>query len=59
MGLPGHRDTKRTFSLSLDDLKQYQENQKALKDENEIVVQASHDTAVCYEVVFERGHMVS
>ena len=46
------------------DLKQYQENHKALKDVNEIIMQASHDTGACYEVarcadiVFERGKMV-
>ena len=64
MGPPGQRDIKRTHSLFVDDLKQYQENHKALKDVNEIIVQASHDTGACYgvakcaEIVFERGKMV-
>ena len=48
----------------MDDLKQYQESHKFLKDVNEIVVQASHDTGACYgvskcsEIVFEHGKMV-
>ena len=63
-GEPGNRDVSRTHSLFVDDLKQYQENHKALKDVNEIIVQASHDTGACYgvskcaEIVFERGKMV-
>ena len=64
MGEPGNRDIKRTHSLSVDDLKVYQESHKILKDMNEIIVQASHDTGACYgvakcaEIVFKRGKMV-
>ena len=64
IGEPGNRDVSRTHSLFVDDLKQYQENHKALKDVNEIIVQASYDTGACYgvskcaEIVFERGKMV-
>ena len=49
----------------MDDLRQYQESHKVLKDVNEVIVQASHDTATCYgvskcvEIVFEHGKMVS
>ena len=48
----------------MDDLQQYQENHKALKDVNEIIVHARHDTGACYrvskcaEIVFEHGKMV-
>ena len=64
MGPPGCRDISRTHSLFVDDLKQYQEHHETLKDVNEIIVQASHDTGACYgvakcaEIVFERGKMV-
>ena len=64
MSPPGCRDISRTHSLFVDDLKQYQENHQTLKDMNEIIVQASHDTGTCYgvakcaEIVFERGKMV-
>ena len=64
MGLPGCRDISRTHILFIDDLKQYQENHETLKDVNEIIVQASHDTGACYgvakcaEIVFARGKMV-
>ena len=50
--------------MFVDDLKQYQESHETLKDVNEIIVQASHDTGACYgvakcaEIVFERGKMV-
>ena len=50
--------------MFVDDLKQYQENHQTLKDVNEIIVQASHDTGACYrvakcaEIVFEHGKMV-
>ena len=44
MGQPGCGDISRTHSLFVDDLKQYQENHEALKDVNEIIVQASPDT---------------
>ena len=48
----------------MNDLKQYQESHKILKDVNEIIVQASHDTGACYgvskfaEIIFEHGKMV-
>ena len=64
MGAPGAQDVKRTHSLFVDDLKAYQESHKALRDANEMIVQASHDTGACYgvekcaEIVFERGKMV-
>ena len=64
MGPPGCRDISRTHSLFVDDLKQYQENHETLKDVNEIIVQANHDTGACYgvakcaEIVFEGGKMV-
>ena len=64
MGEPGKRMISRTHSLFVDDLKVYQESHKALKDVNEIIVQASHDTGACYgvakcaEIVFEHGKMV-
>ena len=50
--------------MFVDDLKQYQENHETLKDVNEIILQASHDTGACYgvakcaEIVFERRKMV-
>ena len=64
MDPPGCGDISRTHSLFVDDLKQYQENHETLKDVNEIIAQASHDTGACYgvtkcvEIVFERGKMV-
>ena len=64
MGAPGARNVKRTHSLFVDDLKAYQESQKALKDANEMIVQASHHTGACYgvekcaEIVFEHGKMI-
>ena len=64
MGPPGCRDISQTHSLFVDDLKQYQENHETLKDVNEIIVQASHNTGACYrvakcaEIVFEHGKMV-
>ena len=59
------RDSQETelCSLFVDDLKQYQESHKTLKDVNEIIVQASHDTGACYgvskctEIVFEHDKM--
>ena len=50
MDQPGKRDAKRTHSLFVDDLKVYQESHKALKDVNEMMVQASNDTGACYGV---------
>ena len=64
MGSPGNRDVSRTHSLFVDDLKVYQEIHEILRDVNEVIVQASHDTGACYgvskcaEIVFERGKMV-
>ena len=44
-------------------MKAYQESHKALRDLNEMIVQASHETGgamvwKCTEIVFERGNMV-
>ena len=50
MGASGARDVKRTYSLFVDDLKAYQASHKALRDANEMIVQASHDTGACYFV---------
>ena len=64
MGEPGNRIMKRTHSLFLDDLEVYQESHNVLKNVNEIIVQASHDTGACYgvskcvEIIFEHGKMV-
>ena len=64
IGAPGARNAKRTHGLSVDDLNAYQESHKALKDANEMIVQASHDTRACYgaekyaEIVFEHGKMI-
>ena len=64
MGQPGKREVKRTHTLFIDDLKVYQEIHKILKDVNETIVQASHDTGACYgvakcaEIIFEKGKMV-
>ena len=64
MGHPGKREVKRTHSLFIDVLKVYQESHKILKDVNETIVQASHDTGACYgvakcaEILFEKGEMV-
>ena len=64
MGPPGSRDVIRTHSLFDDDLKVHQESHEILRDLNEVIVQASHDTGACYgvskcaEIIFERGKMV-
>ena len=64
MGQPGKREVVRPHSLFIDDLKVYQESHKILKDVNETIVQASHDTGACYgvakcaEIIFEKGKMV-
>ena len=64
MGSPGGRDVSRTHSLFVDDLKVYQESHEILKEVNEAIVQASHDTGACYgiskcaEIIFERGKMI-
>ena len=39
MGQPEKGDVKRTHSLLLDDLKEYQESHKTLKDVNMMIVQ--------------------
>ena len=64
MSPPENRDVSRTHDLFVDDLKVYQESHEILRDVNEVIVQASHDTGACYgvskcaEIVFERGKMV-
>ena len=64
MGPPGGRDVSRTHSLFVDDLKVYQESHEILKEVNEAIVQASHDTGACYgiskcaEIIFERSKMI-
>ena len=64
MGEPSNRNVNKTHSLFVDDLKQYQENDKVLKDVNEVIVQASHDTEACFgvskcaEIVFKHEMMV-
>ena len=64
MGPPGSKDVSRTHKLFVDDLKVYQEIHEILRDVNEVIVQASHDTGACYraskcaEITFERGKMV-
>jgi len=64
MGPLGCRDVSRTHSVFVDDLKVYQECHQILKDVNEIIGQASHDTGAyygvvkCAEIVFERGKLV-
>ena len=64
MGEPGNRIMKRTHSLFVDNLEVYQEGHNALKNVNEIIVQASHDTVACYgvskcaKIIFEHGKMV-
>ena len=50
MGSPGGRDVSRTHSLFVDDLKVYQESHEILKEVNEAIVQASHDTGACYGI---------
>ena len=64
MGPPGGRDVSRMHSLFVDDLKVYQESHEILKEVNEAIVQASHDTGACYgiskcaEIIFECGKMI-
>ena len=51
-------------SLFVNDLKVYQESHEILKEVNEAIVQASHDTGACYgiskctEIIFECGKMI-
>ena len=60
----GNRIVNRALSLFVDDLKQYQESHQKLKDVNEMLVQANHDTGACYgvskcaEIIFEHGKMI-
>ena len=64
MGQPRKKEVKRTHSLFIDDMKVCQESHKILKDVNETIVQASHDTGACYgvakcaESIFVKGKMV-
>ena len=64
MGKAGQRETKRTHSLFIDDLKVYQRNHAKLEIANEIIVKASMDTGACYgvkkcaEVIFKDGKMI-
>ena len=64
MGRPGNRIVKRTHSLFVDNLKVNQESHIALKNVNDIIVQASHNTGACYrvskcaDIIFEHGKMV-
>ena len=63
MGPPGGRDVRRMYSF-VNYLKVYQESHEILKEVNEAIVQASHDTGACYgiakcaEIIFERGKMI-
>ena len=63
MSPPENRDVSRTHDLFVDDLKVYQESHEILRDVNEVIVQASHDTGACYwvskcaEIVFKRGNI--
>ena len=64
MGPPGSRYVSRAHRLFVDDLKVYHETHEMLKDVNEVIVQASHDTEAwygvlkCAEIMFEHGKMV-
>ena len=64
MGQKDEERVKRTHSLSIDDLKTYQENQQKLEIANETIVKASMDTGACYgvkkcaEIVFKKGKMI-
>ena len=60
MGEPGGRDVSRIHSLFADDLKMCKESHEILRDVNEVIAQASHDTiSKCAEIMFERGKMIS
>ena len=64
MGESGNGIVKRTHSLFVDNLKVYQESHNVLKNVNEIIVQASHNTGACYgvlkcaKIIFEHDKMV-
>ena len=51
MSPPENRGVSKTHSLFVDDLKVYQESHEILRDVNEVIVQASHDTGGCYHVL--------
>ena len=63
MSPPESRDVSRTHDLFVDDLKVYQESHEILRDVNEVIVQASHDTGACNgvskcaKIVFKRRKM--
>ena len=63
-GPPGSRDVRLTQSLFVGDLTVYQESHEILRDINEVIVQASHNTGACYgvpkcvEIMFECGKIV-
>ena len=56
-----NRGVSKTHSLFVADLKVYQESHEILRDVNEVILQASHDTGACYdvskcaEILLERG----
>ena len=64
MGDPGNCIVQRTCNLFVGDLKVYQESHNALKNVNEIIVQANHDTGACYgvskcvEIIIEHDKLV-
>lgn len=64
LGENGNRNVRRIHRFLADDLMQYQESHKVLKDMNDIIVQAGHNTGACYLVskwagiVFEDRKMV-
>ena len=64
MGPPGGRDVSQMHSLFLNDLKVYQESHEILKEVNEAIIQASHNTGACYgiskcaEIIFKHGKMI-
>ena len=63
MSPPENRGVSKTHSLFVADLKVYQESHEILRDVNEVILQASHDTGACYdvskcaEILLERGWM--
>ena len=50
MGKPGERNTNKTHSLFMDDLKLYQEDEESLELVHDTIVQASFDTGARYGV---------
>ena len=63
MSPPENRDVSRTHDLFVDDLKVYQESHEIIRDVNQVIAQASHDTGACYgvskcvKIVFKRRKM--